>query len=307
MKKIGEYFKGDFSADGAQKRREIGQIIAQDPDVQVFLKQEGLSFQDEIVIKSFSRLNEFVREKQRLASGQAPHIQGYEPKLSMNMNFIDVTYVPSSALEAKQEQQKRQALFRLMYLPSDLYQASFTSFDDQDTCRLAAYQAALDFIEDYAIAPKTFHRALYIYGPFGVGKTHLLGAIGNELAAMGHEVLAIHYPQFISHLKDNLKQHPNEDILELAKQAPILMIDDIGAEANSVWVRDEVMSILLQGRMDEKLPTFFTSNQDFAALEHHLAFTKNQTHEVIKAARLMERIRFLASPIAMQGRNRRHD
>lgn len=45
--------------------------------------------------------------------------------------------------------------------------------------------------------------------------------------------------------------------------AQVLVLDDIGAEQHSPWVRDDVLQVILQYRMQENLPTFFTSNLSF--------------------------------------------
>ncbi|MDI5788502.1 hypothetical protein PO124_09190 [Bacillus licheniformis] len=42
----------------------------------------------------------------------------------------------------------------------------------------------------------------------------------------------------------------------MVKSTPILMLDDIGAESMSSWVRDEVLGAILQHRMSQQLPTF---------------------------------------------------
>ena len=46
----------------------------------------------------------------------------------------------------------------------------------------------------------------------------------------------------------------------MLKTSPILMLDDIGAESNSAWFRDEILMIVLEYRMMQELPTFFSSN-----------------------------------------------
>ena len=66
---------------------------------------------------------------------------------------------------------------------------------------------------------------------------------------------------------------------------PLLLLDDIGAEHLTAWARDEVIEPIIQHRMDEKLPTFFTSNFDYDGLEKH--FTING--EVVYAKRIIER------------------
>ena len=82
------------------------------------------------------------------------------------------------------------------------------------------------------------------------------------------------------------------------------MIDDIGAESNSPWVRDEVLGVILEYRMKESLVTFFTSNFSIAELEIHLSSSRD-SEEPLKAKRLMQRVRYLAEEYPLKGRNRR--
>ena len=84
------------------------------------------------------------------------------------------------------------------------------------------------------------------------------------------------------------------------------MMDDIGADAMSSWIRDEVFGVILQYRMQEQLPTFFSSNFTMNELEQHLAVTQRGDEEPLKAKRIMERIRYLTKEIEMTGRNRRN-
>lgn len=83
------------------------------------------------------------------------------------------------------------------------------------------------------------------------------------------------------------------------------MLDDIGAEAMTAWTRDEVLGAILQFRMQEELPTFFSSNYNMKQLEAHLTFTQNGMEEQLKARRIMERIRFLSKEVPLEGKNRR--
>ena len=56
--------------------------------------------------------------------------------------------------------------------------------------------------------------------------------------------------------------------------------------------------------MDNDLATCFTSNMEMDDLEDHFASTKNAV-DPVKAARLMQRVRYLAKEIIVTGRNRR--
>jgi primosomal protein DnaI len=74
----------------------------------------------------------------------------------------------------------------------------------------------------------------------------------------------------------------------------------------SSWVRDDILGVILQYRMQEQLPTFFSSNFNMLQLENeHLRVTQRGEDEPLKAKRIMERVRFLAKEINMIGKNRR--
>ena len=95
-----------------------------------------------------------------------------------------------------------------------------------------------------------------------------------------------------------------EDRYEEIKRAPLLLLDDIGAEYLTPWGRDEILGTILQYRMDEGLPTFFTSNLDLKQLESHFANTSSGKEE-IKARRMIERIKELTIPFELVGESNR--
>jgi len=88
------------------------------------------------------------------------------------------------------------------------------------------------------------------------------------------------------------------------KNTEILLIDDIGAENVTPWSRDEVLSPILQYRMDNNLKTFFTSNLNIEDLEKHLALTKDG-EEVVKSRRIIERIKQLTNDVELVSKNLR--
>lgn len=54
------------------------------------------------------------------------------------------------------------------------------------------------------------------------------------------------------------------------------MIDDIGADSLSSWLRDDVLGVILQYRMQEELPTFFSSNLSLTQLEQQYLTVNNR-------------------------------
>ena len=95
-----------------------------------------------------------------------------------------------------------------------------------------------------------------------------------------------------------------DDILDEIMTSDILLIDDIGAENNSAWARDEVLGTILQYRMDNDLSTFFTSNFTIEELESVLSETSKGTDE-IKARRIIERIKYLTIEEKLITKNKR--
>ena len=82
------------------------------------------------------------------------------------------------------------------------------------------------------------------------------------------------------------------------KKAELLLLDDIGAETVTEWGRDEVLGTILQYRMEENLPTFFTSNLTVEELSQHLSTTSREV-DLVKAKRIIERIKQLTDDITM--------
>ena len=63
----------------------------------------------------------------------------------------------------------------------------------------------------------------------------------------------------------------SKEKFDYIKKVPLLLIDDIGAEGLTAYNRDEVLCPLLQYRMDNYLPTFFTSNLSLKELSKSIS------------------------------------
>ena len=149
----------------------------------------------------------------------------------------------------------------------------------------------------------TVTKGLYIYGKFGVGKSYLLGALANELAARHIHSVVVYVPEFLREMKQAIQDQSLPEKVDFVKKAPVLMQDDIGAETMSSWTRDEIIGTILHYRMSEQLPTFMSSNFNYEELQHHLSYTQRGEKEVVKAGRIMERIKALTIPVALRGKN----
>lgn len=290
----------------SERFNELVQDVMKDSDVIAFIQEHREELTQDDIDKSYSKLYEFVQEKRKFKLNDPTMIApGYEPQLFMNFHYIDVTYVPTEALIKKQQEDEIRSRVKAMDMPKDIREASMDSF--QITAeRKEALQEAFNFVKNYKADPKHFHQGLYFQGSFGVGKTYLLGALAQELAEDGFRTTLMHFPTFAVEMKQSIGQNTTGEKLEAVKKAPILMLDDIGADSMSSWIRDDVLGVILQYRMQEQLPTFFSSNFSMAQLEReHLSVSQRGEEEPLKAKRIMERIRYLSKEVNMIGKNRR--
>ena len=76
------------------------------------------------------------------------------------------------------------------------------------------------------------------------------------------------------------------------------MLDDIGGEGKSAWVRDEILGPILQYRLLVEKPTFFSSNVSRKELGAYMV-DNSQKAEQMKAYRIVSRIISLTEEIKM--------
>lgn len=186
--------------------------------------------------------------------------------------------------------------------PFEITHASFKDIDLKDKSRLPVIEALTIFIENYRNGKNP--KGIYLHGSFGSGKSYLISALFNELAKDGVKSCIIFYQEFLTELKGKFGTGDFNESLERLKKAKLLLIDDIGAENVTSWSRDDVLCPILQYRMQENLPTFFTSNFTLDELENHFSTTKDGV-EIVKAKRLMERVRQLSSDMELNSKNLR--
>ena len=124
------------------------------------------------------------------------------------------------------------------------------------------------------------------------------------MANKGVKCACVYFPEFLRDLKASFKTD-YEEKFNFIKKVPILLLDDIGAENVSNFSRDEILGPILQYRMDEGLPTFFTSNLTIEELEKNLSITSSGIDKV-KAKRIVERIKQLTVSISLVSENRRN-
>jgi len=95
------------------------------------------------------------------------------------------------------------------------------------------YEAARAF----AAEPKGW---FVLTGPSGCGKTHLAAAITNERISHGCPAFYITAPDLLDHLRSSFgpgSEVPYDEFFDQVRNAPLLVLDDLGAQTSTPWAR----------------------------------------------------------------------
>ncbi|MCA9993674.1 MAG: ATP-binding protein, partial [Anaerolineales bacterium] len=96
---------------------------------------------------------------------------------------------------------------------------------------------------------------------YGNGKTHLAAAIANEITNRGEAVLFVVVPDLLDHLRAAFNPAagvPYDKRFKEVKTAPLLILDDLGTESATPWVREKLYQ-LFNYRYNAQLPTVITT------------------------------------------------
>ena len=156
-----------------------------------------------------------------------------------------------------------------------------------------------DYATKVLTSKKLASTGLYIYGNFGTGKTYFLSALANEFAQKGIKTILVFMPDLSRNLKNSMAENLLESRVELLKNVDVLMLDDLGGEMVSNWLRDEIIAPVIQYRLMNDKPIYISSNLDYNLLRDHFASTKGEVDN-IKSNRILERIKKMTKCLIME-------
>lgn len=163
-------------------------------------------------------------------------------------------------------------------IPKEFEELTINSFridlyekDESRQKAIVAKKMAANFIKNY----ETFQeegKGLYLYSEVkGSGKTRMAASIGNALIKVKR--VGVKYTttlDLLSEIKktfDKDSEVSESEIIESIKKVDVLILDDVGVENPTSWVKSIFYSIL-DGRMNNKKVTIFTSNLSMDQLQH---------------------------------------
>jgi DNA replication protein DnaC len=162
----------------------------------------------------------------------------------------------------------------------------------------ATMEAALDLCRSYVERPYGW---IYLYGPTGVGKSHLLAATARELAQ--HAQLSVTYasePDLFRYLREGYarqQEHGDGDRIDAdermsaLQKVDVLFLDDLGTAhrgktqgAAASWADAQLIDLLYQRHLHARY-TLLTSNLDVDDLEFRVRSRINGRTSVEYAGR----------------------
>ena len=125
-------------------------------------------------------------------------------------------------------------------------------------------------LENFVITSGTQKKALekmqrcepcYLFGPYGVGKTHLLAAMVNLKISKMIPAMFVSAPWLFEGLRRDMFRDGNTEhlVIDDACTVDFLAIDDLGKEKPTAMV-EEKLFMIVDSRLSKGLPTSFSSN-----------------------------------------------
>ncbi len=133
----------------------------------------------------------------------------------------------------------------------------------------ARSRRAFESAKAYAESPDGW---LVLLGRSGAGKTHLAAAIANRCIERGQPVLFVVVPDLLDHLRAAYRpdaEDPYDQLFDQVRRAPLLILDDLGAQAGTPWAVEKLYQIV-NHRYNAQLPTVFTSSLALDELDERL-------------------------------------
>lgn len=147
---------------------------------------------------------------------------------------------------------------------------------------------------------------LYLYGSYGLGKTHLaVSALKYLCLNRQWEPLLVRWSEYCSRIQQSWQSGNPDSEFELWRQATrvtILVLDDIDKRASSEWALGKLYELIDQ-RYLHRLPTILTANRNLEALSTY--WGKTEPMQDLARAIVSRIVGQLAAVIEFSGRDYR--
>lgn len=142
-----------------------------------------------MVERSLPKLDEFISQSTTCCKADSTscctnYLGGFIPKLYILRDNIEIKYERCEQKLLEDEHRETAKMISSMHMPKDVLKATLKDLMIDDKSRVMIAHKAADFVSQYKKTGELPAKGFYLYGQFGVGKSFVLGAIANELAAL---------------------------------------------------------------------------------------------------------------------------
>ena len=140
---------------------------------------------------------------------------------------------------------------------------------EKSTAQNAKYEGILNRCKKYTeVAEQVLSRGIgiYLYGPSGVGKTHITACMANRLMENYYTVLFTNFSEISKQIRRtfNKKGESEQAFIDKLASIDFLFIDDFGTERlqrneEDLWLQEKVFDIVNK-RYNNNKPIIYTSN-----------------------------------------------
>jgi chromosomal replication initiator protein DnaA len=174
-----------------------------------------------------------LKKKEKELEKRKKSAEEIEPKESDSMMMDQLKDMKSKRTEIQDlENQLKQELVRIKELRGerrDEFKAKLGDLTFTNFVVGPSNKFPFEVCQSVAETPSDAYNPLYIYGAVGLGKTHLLSAIGNQIIADNPKTIVtyISSESFTNELLQAVEENKLDDFRERYRSVDVLLVDDI--------------------------------------------------------------------------------
>ena len=148
------------------------------PSVESWLEKHP-DWTKEDLLPFLAKVKQYIQEKENCGSctgltSCSNLMQGHLSTLINYGNMLELSYSPCSYFKQAEEEKKRRHLIRSHHIPKEITEGSFHQFDKEESGRIDAFNAVLEFC--LTVQPGKSAVGLYLYGHVRSGQKLFIGS-----------------------------------------------------------------------------------------------------------------------------------
>lgn len=169
--------------------------------------------------------------------------------------LCDKARYDAEAIAIAREAEKRERVERMR--EGIVRDYSGITFEKDDGTDAKTAGIARDYVENFETALEE-NCGLMFYGTPGGGKTFFAACIANALVEQGRSVLMTSVAHLVHEMQSNFEEKKN-DVLRRVADVDLLVLDDVGVEANTAYRMEKLFEII-DTRANAEKPMLITTN-----------------------------------------------